>query len=184
MLVGCAIATLVLLALAAGSDLRRRLIPNQLPIAIAACFGLATIAEPPASALLPAIAAASAVFAAGLGLFAANLLGGGDVKLLAATTLWAGWDQIALAAGLGKLSLSLRSLLVTEAALADGTDDAMADPAQNREPPDAPPPRRATWASDVSVVVRNAAVPPPATAPSAPRNVRVFRGKARDDVAN
>lgn len=96
MLVGCAIATLVLLALAAGSDLRRRLIPNQLPIAIAACFGLATIAEPPASALLPAIAAASAVFAAGLGLFAANLLGGGDVKLLAATTLWAGWDQIAL----------------------------------------------------------------------------------------
>lgn len=93
-------------------------------------------------------------------------------------------EKVALAAGLGKLSLSLRSLLVTEAVLADGTDDAMADPAQNREPPDAPPPRRATWASDVSVVVRNAAVPPPATAPSAPRNVRVFRGKARDDVAN
>ena len=92
MLVACVITTMVSLVLAAGSDLRCRLIPNHLPLAIAASFGIAALAEPSAMTVLAAIAVAGGIFVTGLLLFALNILGGGDVKLLAATALWGHWS--------------------------------------------------------------------------------------------
>jgi len=85
----------ILLA-AAWSDLRRLLIPNRLSLAIAAlwlAYALAAhaAADPPVS-LIGAPTVALIIFMAGFGLFMAGLMGGGDVKLLAATALWAGPD--------------------------------------------------------------------------------------------
>lgn len=80
----------------AGSDLHRYEIPNQLsiiivgaylPAAWAAGFGLAEIAI--------GLAVGLACLVVGIGLFALNLFGGGDVKLLAAGAVWAGWVGLA-----------------------------------------------------------------------------------------
>lgn len=91
----CAVWSMILLAMAAGSDLKRRTIPNILPIGIAASFVLAAVTEPGSVNAGASLAVAGAVFAAGLVLFSLNVLGGGDVKLLAAMALWAGTAEIA-----------------------------------------------------------------------------------------
>ena len=90
MLSATAAVALALLAVAAASDLWRRIIPNALPAGIAAMFALAAMVEPAALVPLDASLTAVAVFAGGAGLFALGWMGGGDVKLLAATALWAG----------------------------------------------------------------------------------------------
>jgi len=87
---------------AAASDARGFLIPNRAVIAIAALFpvhlitrALATGAVVPAlTDGLFAVALAAIVLIAGFGLFAAQLVGGGDAKLAAAVALWAGSDNI------------------------------------------------------------------------------------------
>lgn len=92
---GLLLALAALLCGAALWDLRHRRIPNALCGAIVALY--------PASfalGLAPApwwggAAVALAVFAVGAGLFAFGVLGGGDVKLAAATSLWAGPAYIA-----------------------------------------------------------------------------------------
>jgi pilus assembly protein CpaB len=92
-------------------------------------------------------------------------------------------EKVALASGLGRLSLSLRSLLVDGQGQAGGS----ADPAPVAA-------RGPTWASDVSAVIRGAsgraeprAAEPAARAlaaePARPR-VRVFRGSKRDEPAS
>lgn len=80
---------------AALSDLSTYLIPHRYSIAIAAAFLAFAIARP-FSFLLAGLAAGMLLFALGALLFARRLLGGGDVKLLAAAGLWAGFDQLAL----------------------------------------------------------------------------------------
>jgi len=85
---------LILLGIAAVSDLRARVIPNRYPVAVAAAFlPLAALGAVPA---WPGhLLVFAAVFAACLALFAAGLLGGGDAKLLPAAALWAGPSTLA-----------------------------------------------------------------------------------------
>tara|TARA_R110002073_G_scaffold139182_2_gene289163 strand:- start:87 stop:566 length:480 start_codon:yes stop_codon:yes gene_type:complete len=94
MLMLCAILSMLLLLVAAGSDLMWRTIPNALPLGIAASFAIGAIADPVAIAPLASLAVGAAVFAVGVPLFGLNVLGGGDVKLLAATALWAGVSDV------------------------------------------------------------------------------------------
>ncbi len=83
-----------LFALAAVGDVARRRIPNALVAALAlaglARLGLGFSGGAPLAALGLDLAVALIVFAIGAGLFARGLLGGGDVKLLAAGSLWLG----------------------------------------------------------------------------------------------
>jgi pilus assembly protein CpaB len=91
-------------------------------------------------------------------------------------------EKVALASGLGRLSLSLRSLRLTDEGGGAAPDSAVLRP-------DGSHGRGPTWASDVSAVVRGAgsrvepaAEAAPATpAPSMPR-LRVFRGKQAETV--
>jgi Flp pilus assembly protein protease CpaA len=85
----------VLLVLAALIDIRERRIPNWLTGTVAATYAVYVLVNPQ-SAWLGALAAASAVFLFGLVVFSRGLMGGGDVKLIAALTLWAGLDHLAL----------------------------------------------------------------------------------------
>jgi len=88
-----ALAALACVVAAAISDIRRFEIANGLSIAIALLvlpYGVTT----PGFSWLSHGGVALAVFAAGVGLFAAGWMGGGDVKLLAAAALWAGVDGL------------------------------------------------------------------------------------------
>jgi prepilin peptidase CpaA len=96
---GCLIAFALLLLLAAWQDLRTLQIADAVSLGIVGVFvvwalggwvlgmlSLATVGL--------ALACAAAVFAAGAVAFAAGALGGGDVKLLAAASLFAGMGPI------------------------------------------------------------------------------------------
>jgi len=81
-----------LMTAAAFEDFRRLTIPNRLVVGLCLLW-LLRVAVTPASewlAALEAAGAAAAVFVAGALLFSRGLVGGGDVKLMAAATLWAG----------------------------------------------------------------------------------------------
>lgn len=80
-------AAAMLLVAAAAWDARSYRIPNAVCAGLAALFVVRAMAEGPPFPLLPVIIA-TGVFAAGCVLFARGLLGGGDVKLLAAAVLW------------------------------------------------------------------------------------------------
>jgi prepilin peptidase CpaA len=81
----------VVMAAAAFEDFRRLIIPNLLPILLCALWPLYFAAAAPSLyGALTAIGCAAAVFLVGAVLFARGYLGGGDVKLLSAATLWAG----------------------------------------------------------------------------------------------
>jgi len=84
-----------LLILAAVVDIRERRIPNWLTGSVAALYPVYVLTNPQL-AWFGALAAALAVFVFGLALFSRRLIGGGDVKLIAALTLWAGLDHLAL----------------------------------------------------------------------------------------
>ena len=91
----CLIALSGLLIAAAWQDLRTLHIGNGLSIAIAALFvGWAVIGLMAGSYTLQAfglsIACGAGLFVVGMAAFAAGILGGGDVKLLAAVGLFAG----------------------------------------------------------------------------------------------
>ncbi len=109
----------ILVAAAAVSDLRRYLIPNWIPAAIALLWCVWTLVAPvdPLASLMTGVV----VFAAGTVLFAFRAFGGGDVKLIAAVSLWAGFPgvltlvfQIAIAGGV----LSLLWMLSGKARMA------------------------------------------------------------------
>ena len=87
-LLALAVVAAALLA-AAWSDLRHYLIPNRYPAAIAAAYLIPAITQP-ASQSLWALGIGLLFFAAGAALFAGRVMGGGDVKLMAAAALWAG----------------------------------------------------------------------------------------------
>ena len=95
MLSAAAISLYALALLAATvSDLTRYEIPNRVSLAVVAAFAL-TLPELPVWTSLAHVSAALVLFALGTVLFVANIWGGGDVKLLAATTLWSGWSGLA-----------------------------------------------------------------------------------------
>jgi prepilin peptidase CpaA len=85
-----------LLALATLIDLRERRIPNWLTGGVAALYPLYVLANPMPIAWLGALAVAAATFMFGFVLFARQLIGGGDVKLIAAVSLWTGLEHFAL----------------------------------------------------------------------------------------
>lgn len=92
---GCLIAFAGLLVVAAWRDLRTMRIENSLSLAIMAVFAIWAAAGLLAGSLAPAelglaVAGAGALFLVAAAAFAAGTVGGGDVKLLAATALFAG----------------------------------------------------------------------------------------------
>jgi prepilin peptidase CpaA len=87
-------ALVVLLVLAAVEDVRRRRIPNLVTGAIAALFLPYLLLAPDAPDGLSALLVGGLALLAGWALFARGLVGGGDVKLVAAVALWAGAEQV------------------------------------------------------------------------------------------
>ena len=88
----------VLLVAAAVTDIRSRIISNRLNIAIAVLAPLYWLASgiPAWPDMALQIALGIAIFGAFAALFALGLMGGGDVKLLAAVALWFPWQAIGL----------------------------------------------------------------------------------------
>src|SRR5689334_3181032 len=81
-----------LLIYAASSDIARYIIPNWVSIALVAIFPAAAMAHGMEwSEIGMHVAFGAAVLAIGFFLFAANILGGGDAKLLAAASVWTGF---------------------------------------------------------------------------------------------
>jgi len=78
-----------LLIAAAASDWRSLTVPNRYCLALVALFPSYVNAAGDV-AWLGNLAFAAAAFAAGFLLFSLRLFGGGDVKMFAAVTLWAG----------------------------------------------------------------------------------------------
>ena len=75
---------------AALNDIREYRIPNKISLVLLALYPLHVLASPAPVDWLMALAVAALVFAAGFTLFLCNMIGGGDVKFLAASSLWAG----------------------------------------------------------------------------------------------
>jgi prepilin peptidase CpaA len=78
------------MAIAAFEDFRRFVIPNLLPIVLCALWPIYFAFAPSFYGAVTSIGCALAVFLVGAVMFARGWLGGGDVKLLSAATLWAG----------------------------------------------------------------------------------------------
>jgi prepilin peptidase CpaA len=85
-----------LLIVGAIIDIESRKLPNWLTASVAALYGLHVIASPTPIDWPLAFLVGSIAFALGFVCFAFNLMGGGDVKLIAALALWAGFDHITL----------------------------------------------------------------------------------------
>ena len=77
-----------LLLVAAVKDVRTMTIPNGISLAMAALYPLHVAVS--GADWIGGVMAGGSVLAIGMLLFSLRLLGGGDVKLLAATSLWAG----------------------------------------------------------------------------------------------
>jgi len=85
-----------LLLIGAAIDIRSRRLPNWLTAAVAALFiPYAIIASHPVD-WFGVFTVVGITFVIGFTLFAFNLMGGGDVKLISGLALWAGPDFIAL----------------------------------------------------------------------------------------
>lgn len=69
-------------------------IPNRLPLAIALLFAVHVAADPGGVDWLGGLLTALAVFVVAIVLFHFRVMGGGDVKLMAAVALWAGPGEI------------------------------------------------------------------------------------------
>jgi prepilin peptidase CpaA len=83
----------VLMAYSASSDLLTMRIANWLVLAVTILyFGLALAAHVPLADIGMSVAAAAIVLAIAFAFFAFGWIGGGDAKLVAATTLWVGFS--------------------------------------------------------------------------------------------
>ncbi|HUJ98242.1 MAG TPA: prepilin peptidase [Stellaceae bacterium] len=88
-------AVIAALVAAAITDAATYLIPHRYPAAVALAFAFYAIGKP-APVWYYGAASAALLLAVGILLFDRGILGGGDVKLLAAAALWAGFDQLPL----------------------------------------------------------------------------------------
>ncbi len=79
-----------LLIIAAANDARRYLIPNWVSLGVALLFLPYALLSPATSGWPGGLIVAAAALAVGFGVFALRLMGGGDIKLIAACALWAG----------------------------------------------------------------------------------------------
>mgnify|MGYP000329516468 CR=1 FL=1 len=82
------------MAMAAFSDLLTMTIPNRLSLVLIASFiAIAPFAGLSVSEILMHLGAGAAVFAACFALFAFNIMGGGDAKILTASAVWFGFND-------------------------------------------------------------------------------------------
>jgi prepilin peptidase CpaA len=84
-----------LLVAASGFDVLKLRIPNAIPLGLLALFALETLLGTSPPAPLGHLLAMVLALAVLLPLFALDMLGGGDVKLLAAVALWLGLTKLA-----------------------------------------------------------------------------------------
>lgn len=85
----------VAMAFAAANDLFTMRIPNKISLALLAAFACAmAYAQLPMEQVLWHVGIGAAALVVGFTLFAFNLFGGGDAKLLAAGALWMGADFV------------------------------------------------------------------------------------------
>lgn len=85
-------ATIILLLLVAAiSDVVRFVIPNSISVSLAALFFVAWFVLPVHTSLLAHLGAGLLVLVVGMVLFRYGLFGGGDVKLWSAAALWFGF---------------------------------------------------------------------------------------------
>ncbi len=83
------------LILAAVSDIATMTISNWISIVLVVAFPVLSLAAGmPLAAIGWHFAAGGIVLAVCFGLFAFNIIGGGDAKLLAAAALWIGWSDL------------------------------------------------------------------------------------------
>jgi prepilin peptidase CpaA len=78
-----------LLVFTVWTDCRRRIVPNYVPLGVMLLW-IVAIATGQVRPSAPAVAVASVVLLIGVLMWRAGWLGGGDVKLIAALSLWAG----------------------------------------------------------------------------------------------
>lgn len=126
MLVHIAIlAFIFLMLLAAWTDMIGYRIPNWISIAVAALWLAAVLVHGmPLEAMGISVLTGLAVLAIGLALWMPGWIGGGDVKLIAAASLWFSWPGVlaffiwfALAGGVLSLGLVMMRLLVPATSL-------------------------------------------------------------------
>lgn len=86
----CFVLFLAFLGWGALSDFREFLIPNRICLAILLLYPAYVLTSPQPVDWLLSVAIALAVLIATTVMFSFNLMGGGDVKFLSATVLWAG----------------------------------------------------------------------------------------------
>ena len=79
-----------LLGLAALTDLQEYRIPNTVNLAIVALFPVFALLPGSGVDIVGSLILAAVVLAVGTGLFALGVMGGGDVKLITAVSLWIG----------------------------------------------------------------------------------------------
>jgi prepilin peptidase CpaA len=85
----------VLLVWAAAVDILTRAIPNTVVLLLAACFAFFAGAVGMSAAQITVhVVCACAVLSCGFLLFSRSLMGGGDAKLLAAASLWFGFENL------------------------------------------------------------------------------------------
>mgnify|MGYP001412609960 CR=1 FL=1 len=83
------------MAFAGAMDLLTMTIPNRVSLVLVAAFAaLAPVSGLPLQAILGHMAAGALVLLIGFAMFTQGWLGGGDAKLLAATALWLGFDNL------------------------------------------------------------------------------------------
>ncbi|HEX6142619.1 MAG TPA: prepilin peptidase [Geminicoccaceae bacterium] len=99
-----------LLLVAALEDLRSRRIPNWLVLGVGVLWAPWLVAAPEAGGWPIALVIALAAFMIGAVLFARQILGGGDVKLITVVTLWAGMEHLALFATVMSLTGGLLAI--------------------------------------------------------------------------
>lgn len=104
-------------------DATRFVIPNWLNGVLLALFPVVALLIPTSFDWLASVYLFAALFAVGFALFALNIMGGGDVKLLAVLGLYVGWGKLAVEFVLfmsligGALTLILLLLRITAPAL-------------------------------------------------------------------
>lgn len=116
-----------LLAWASYEDARDYLIPNRICAAVAALYPIYVMTTGAWSAAAPAIFVSFGVLFFGFMLFSRGLLGGGDVKLMAAVALWAGPELVlpfvfltGIAGGLISLAMITPRLIARQGAVLGG----------------------------------------------------------------
>ncbi len=92
---GVLIIAAIAMLVAALSDIKKLIISNRICLFLVGLFPLYVLTAPHEIMWLHHVLIAGAVLVIGFAMFTMNFLGGGDVKMLAAVSLWAGPKMIA-----------------------------------------------------------------------------------------